>query len=110
MFHDRSVLPVPGWNGCKEEIINMLSMAEGGVCLGAEAMWPTLNPGFHFHAVICWFGKAAGGVVSAEEVVLPAWLMRYSAHKTLWRTGTGMQSTVIHSVHKEPELLRTELR
>lgn len=39
----------------------MRSMAEGGVCLGAEAMWLTLNLGLHFHAVICWFGKAAGG-------------------------------------------------
>ena len=48
--------------------------------------------------------------MSAEEVVLPAWLMRYSAHKTLWRTGTGIQPTVIHSVHKELELLRTELQ
>lgn len=53
--------------------------------------------------------KGCSGVVSAEEVVLPAWLMRHGAHKTLWRTGTGMQSAAIHSVHKESELLRTEL-
>lgn len=42
-------------------------MAEGGVCLGAEATWLTLNPGFHFHAVIYWFGKAGGGMMSEEE-------------------------------------------
>lgn len=87
----------------------MRSMAEGGVCLGAEATWLILNPGFHFHAMIYWFGKAGGGMVSVEEGVLDAWLMSYTAYTALWRTGTGMQSTVIHSVHKELELLRTEL-
>lgn len=49
---------------------NMLSMAEGGGPFGAEAMWPTLNlASFSCGDLLVW-KKAAGGVVSAEEVVL----------------------------------------